>query len=83
MPPGEAEPDVMAQARDAGAEAIVVDEADEIAEALERLLATTRDGVCAVLDVRLPAAEADYVRPITRRTALTSRSTQTKRQPEV
>ncbi len=82
MPPGQAQPDVMAEARDGGAEAVVVDEADEIAEALERLLATTRDGVCAVLDVRLPAAEADYVRPITRRTALTSRSTQTKRQPE-
>lgn len=82
-PPDGSEPGVMAEARGAGAEAIVVDEADEIAEALERLLATTRDGVCAVLDVRLPAAEADYVRPpITRRTSATSRSTQTKRQPE-
>jgi hypothetical protein len=34
-----------------------------------------------VMDVRLPAPEDDYVRPSTRRSAITSRSTQTKRQP--
>src|SRR5215472_13158383 len=67
--PGDAEPNVAAVAR------------GEIAEALEQLLATTRDGVCAVLDVRLPASEGAAVRPVTRRSTATSRSTQTKRQP--
>jgi acetolactate synthase I/II/III large subunit len=79
--PGDAEPNVVAVARAGGAEALVVDDAGEIAEALEQLLATTRDGVCAVLDVRLPAPEGDAVRPLTRRSTATSRSTQTKRQP--
>lgn len=79
--PGDPEPDVAAVARAAGAEALVVDEAGEIAEALERLLATTRDGVCAVLDVRLPAGEDDGGRSSAKRSSLTSRSTQTKRQP--
>jgi acetolactate synthase-1/2/3 large subunit len=79
--PGDAEPNVAAVARAAGAEALVVDDAAEIAEALEQLLATTRDGVCAVLDVRLPAPEGEAVRPMTRRSTATSRSTQTKRQP--
>jgi acetolactate synthase I/II/III large subunit len=79
--PGDTEPNVAAVARAGGAEALVVDQAGEIAEALEQLLATTRDGVCAVLDVRLPAPEGAAVRPITRRSTATSRSTQTKRQP--
>src|SRR5215831_18524584 len=79
--PGDAEPNVAAVARAGGAEALVVDEAREIAEALEQLLATTRDGLCAVLDVRLPAPEGETVRPVTRRSTATSRSTQTKRQP--
>jgi acetolactate synthase-1/2/3 large subunit len=79
--PGDAEPNIAAVARAGGAEALVVDQAGEIAEALEQLLATTRDGVCAVLDVRLPAPEGETVRPVTRRSTATSRSTQTKRQP--
>jgi acetolactate synthase I/II/III large subunit len=79
--PGDAEPDVIAVARAAGAEAVVVDEAGEIADALEQLLTTTRDGVCAVLDVRLPAPEGETARPSTKRSSVTSRSTQTKRQP--
>jgi acetolactate synthase-1/2/3 large subunit len=80
--PGDGQPDVVSVARAADAEAVVVDEAGEIADALEQLLATTRDGVCAVLDVRLPAPEGEsVVRPQSRRTTGTSRSTQTKRQP--
>jgi acetolactate synthase I/II/III large subunit len=79
--PGDGQPDVVSVARAAGAEAVVADEAGEIAEALEQLLATTRDGVCAVLDVRLPAPEGEAVRQVTRRSTATSRSTQTKRQP--
>ena len=78
---GDATQDVVSVARAAGAEALVVDEAGEIAEALEQQLATTRDGVCAVMDVRLPAAEGETARPVTRRSTMTSRSTQTKRQP--
>ena len=79
--PDDGSPDVTSVARAAGAEVVVVDEAGEIAEALEQLLATTRDGVCAVLDVRLPAAEDDNGRPSSKRGVITSRSTQTKRQP--
>jgi len=78
--PSDSGTDVVTLARAAGAEALVVDEASEIAEALEQLLTTTRDGVCAVLDVRLPASEDETVRPSLRRNTLTSRSTQTKRQ---
>jgi acetolactate synthase I/II/III large subunit len=77
----DAEPDVAAVARAAGAETVVVEEASEVARALDHLLATTRDGVCAVLDVRLPAAEGETVRPVTRRSTQNARSTQTKRQP--
>ena len=50
----EPESDVMAVARACGAEAEVVERPRDIAAAVERLLACTRDGVCAVLDVRLP-----------------------------
>jgi acetolactate synthase-1/2/3 large subunit len=78
--PGTPDPDVLSVARAGGAEAIVVDDPVEIAEALESLLATTRDGVCAVMDVRLPASEGDYTRQQPRRASFTSRSTQTKRQ---
>ncbi|HKF78206.1 MAG TPA: thiamine pyrophosphate-binding protein [Candidatus Dormibacteraeota bacterium] len=49
----EAESDVVALARAAGAEADVVDEPASVGAVLERLLATTRDGMCAVLDARL------------------------------
>jgi acetolactate synthase-1/2/3 large subunit len=49
----EAESDVVAVARAAGAAAEIVREPAEIPAAVERLLATTRDGVCAVLDARL------------------------------
>jgi len=78
--PGDTEPDIVTVARGAGAESVVVEDASEVAVALEQLLATTRDGVCAVLDVRLPAPEGETVRPVTRRSSVTSRSTQTKRQ---
>jgi acetolactate synthase-1/2/3 large subunit len=46
--------DVVELARAAGAEAEVVTHPSQTAAAVERLLATTRDGVCAVLDARLP-----------------------------
>jgi acetolactate synthase I/II/III large subunit len=73
--------DVVAIARASGAETAVVTAASEVAEAVERLLATTRDGVCAVLDVRLPVPLVEeYTRPGRRRNPLTSRSTLTKRQ---
>jgi acetolactate synthase I/II/III large subunit len=74
--------DVVTAARAAGAETAVVTAASEVAEAVERLLATTRDGVCTVLDVRLPVplVEDYYSRPGRRRNPLTSRSTATKRQ---
>lgn len=49
----EAQSDVVALARAAGAEADVVDEPASVGAVLERLLATTRDGMCAVLDARL------------------------------
>jgi acetolactate synthase I/II/III large subunit len=45
---------VAAAARAGGAETEIVSGAGDIAAAVERLLATTRDGVCAVLDARLP-----------------------------
>jgi len=48
----ESEP--VAVARACGAEAKVVNHPAKVADAVERLLATTRDGVCAVLDARLP-----------------------------
>lgn len=48
--------EVVAAARASGAEAAVVSRPSEVAAAVERLLATTRDGLCAVLDVRLPLA---------------------------
>ena len=48
--------DVIAAARASGAEAEMVTRPSDVAAAIERLLATTRDGVCAVLDVRLPLA---------------------------
>src|SRR5262249_27168838 len=53
---GEQGSEVVAAARAAGAEAAVVSKPSEVAAAVERLLATTRDGLCAVLDVRLPMA---------------------------
>ena len=58
-PGGEAEEpasEVAAAARASGAEASVVSRPSDVAAAVERLLATTRDGLCAVLDVRLPLA---------------------------
>ncbi|HEY4026271.1 MAG TPA: thiamine pyrophosphate-binding protein [Candidatus Dormibacteraeota bacterium] len=81
-PTREPQLDVASVARDSGAEAIVIDRARAVAEAVERLLATTRDGDCAVLDVQLPvgAAEEPYVRPNRRRAGLTTGSTVTKRQ---
>lgn len=73
--------DVVSVARASGAETAVVTAASEVAEAVDRLLATTRDGVCAVLDVRLPVPLVeDYSRPGRKRNPLTSRSTLTKRQ---
>jgi len=48
--------EVAAAARASGAEASIVRRASDVAGAVERLLATTRDGLCAVLDVRLPLA---------------------------
>jgi acetolactate synthase-1/2/3 large subunit len=50
---GEDESDLVAVARACGAESAVVKQPSEVAAAVERLLATTRDGVCAVLDARL------------------------------
>ena len=81
-PSGEPPVDVVAVARASGAEAAVVSSAGEVAETVERLLATTRDGVCAVLDVRLPVPlTEEYSRPSRgKRNPLTSRSTATKRQ---
>jgi acetolactate synthase-1/2/3 large subunit len=48
------ESDVVAMARACGAEAAVVTHPFQVAATVERLLATTRDGLCAVLDARLP-----------------------------
>jgi acetolactate synthase-1/2/3 large subunit len=82
-PTREPQLDVMSVARESGAEAMVVERVSAVAAAVERLLATTRDGDCAVLDVPLPvgAAEEPYVRPSRKRAGLTSGSTVTKRQP--
>jgi acetolactate synthase-1/2/3 large subunit len=74
--------DVAAIARDSGAEVAVVSSPGQVAETLERLLAATRDGVCTVLDIRLPAVQAsDDLRPSRGRNPLTTGSTVTKRQP--
>src|SRR5262249_13434483 len=43
-------------ARASGAEVSVVNRPSDVAAAVERLLATTRDGLCAVLEVRFPLA---------------------------
>ena len=53
-PERERDSDVVAVARASGAEGEAVERPDQVAAAVERLLATTRDGVCAVLDARLP-----------------------------
>jgi acetolactate synthase I/II/III large subunit len=81
-PAGESPVDVVAVARSSGVETAVVGSASEVAEAVERLLATTRDGLCAVLDVKLPVPlTEEFSRPSRgRRNPLTSRSTATKRQ---
>ncbi len=50
----EAEADPLAVARVSGAEGMVVESPTQVAGAVERLLASTRDGVCAVLHARLP-----------------------------
>jgi acetolactate synthase I/II/III large subunit len=77
------DPDVASIARASGAETIVVEGPGEVAETLEHLLATTRDGVCTVMDVRLPATTSDdQARSRRRRNPLTSASTVTKRAPE-
>lgn len=52
--PGGPGPEVVLAARAGGAEAEVVSQPSDVAGAVDRLLATTRDGVCAVLEVRLP-----------------------------
>jgi acetolactate synthase-1/2/3 large subunit len=77
------EQDIAAIARASGAEVAVVNSPGQVAETLERLLATTRDGVCTVMDVRLPAIQgSEEVRPpLRRRNPLTTASTVTKRQP--
>ena len=48
------ESEVVTVAKACGAETAVVTLPSQVAPAVERLLATTRDGVCAVLDARLP-----------------------------
>jgi acetolactate synthase-1/2/3 large subunit len=48
------ESEVVAAAKASGAETAVITQPSQVAAAVERLLATTRDGVCAVLDARLP-----------------------------
>jgi len=53
---GEPASEIAAAARASGAEVSVVNRPSDVAAAVERLLATTRDGLCAVLDVRLPLA---------------------------
>lgn len=73
------EQEVAAVARASGVEVAAVDAPGEIAGTLERLLATTRDGVCAVMDVRLPAVESDLtVQPKRKLNQLTRASTATK-----
>jgi hypothetical protein len=69
-------------ARASGAEVAVVSSPGQVAQALEGLLAATRDGMCTVMDVRLPSVQAsDDVRPSRRRNPMTTASTVTKRQP--
>jgi acetolactate synthase-1/2/3 large subunit len=79
--PGEdPDEDVASLARAGGAEVLHVDGAGQVAAVLDRLLATTRDGVCTVMDVRLPVAHTEEVsRPRRRRNPLTTASTVTKR----
>jgi len=48
------ESEVVSVARASGAETAVITQPSQVAAAVERLLAATRDGVCAVLDARLP-----------------------------
>ena len=76
------EQDVAAIARASGADVAVVSSPGQVAETMERLLAVTRDGVCTVMDVRLPAISQsnEEVRPSRRRNPLTTASTVTKRQ---
>jgi acetolactate synthase-1/2/3 large subunit len=50
----EAEMDPLAVARVSGAEGVLVESPAQVAGAVERLLTSTRDGVCAVLHARLP-----------------------------
>ena len=74
--------DVAAMASASGAEVAVVSRPGQVAQALEGLLAATRDGMCTVMDVRLPSVQAsDDVRPSRRRSPMTTASTITKRQP--
>jgi acetolactate synthase-1/2/3 large subunit len=80
-PGADSDQDVTAIARSSGAQVAVVNSPGQVAETLERLLAATRDGICTVMDVRLPALQAsDEVRPSRRRNPLTTASTITKRQ---
>ena len=75
--------DVAAMARAGGAEVGVIRSPGEVAQMLERLLAATRDGMCTVMDVRLPAVQAsDNVRSSRRRNPMTTASTVTKHQPD-
>jgi acetolactate synthase I/II/III large subunit len=76
------EPDVASLARESGAEVAVVTAPGQVAETLERLLAATRDGMCTVMNVRVPSTQAaDDFRPVRRRNPMTTASTITKRQP--
>jgi acetolactate synthase-1/2/3 large subunit len=50
----EAGADPLAVARASGAEGMAIESPAQVAAAVERLLASTRDGVCAVLQARLP-----------------------------
>jgi acetolactate synthase I/II/III large subunit len=82
LSPADGGHDVAAIARASDAEVAVVSSPGQVAETLERLLAATRDGVCTVMDVRLPGTQAsDDVRPSRRRNPLTTGSTVTKREP--
>jgi acetolactate synthase-1/2/3 large subunit len=83
LPALDSEQDVASLARESGAEVAVVSSPGQVAETLERLLAATRDGVCTVMDVRLPNVQTgdEYSRPLRRRNPLTTASTITKRQP--
>jgi acetolactate synthase I/II/III large subunit len=73
--------DVRSIATASGAEVAVVHSPTAVAETLDRLLATTRDGVCTVMDVRLPAAQrADQTGPRRRGSPLTTASRATRQQ---